>query len=269
MIIACIQPEIFQNRPKCYTEIEQLSKKLLNEVENCKLICLPERWVPFLEDLPKNLQPERGNDYQFIKNLAKEYSINIIAGAIWEKRERLEKPSITSYFFSETGEEIGRQDKIHLYSYEREQFMSGNELNFFTLDNSQFAILICFDMAFFETPRLATENGADFLISPTQIREEGMYNWNIYLQARALENRIPVIACNVVGNFFNRNFLGKSKIISYKKGPITPSILKIKEGPIGSGFVYDDVDLKFPKKLRKIRLVEKVEKTNIKVIKNP
>ena len=269
MKIACLQPEVLPTRSQCYNEIERLLKELLEKAGTCRLISLPERWVPFLNDIHENIQEERGKDYQFIKSLAREYSVNFVSGAIWEKRSNLEKPIITSYYISENGEEIGRQDKIHLYSYEREHFLPGNVLNLFNLDNFQFAILICFDMAFFETPRLATENGADFLVSPTQIREEGLHNWNIYLQARALENKIPVIACNVVGSFFKRKFLGKSKIISYQKGPITPSILNIKEGPIGTGFIFDDVDLKFPLRLRKIRLAEKVEKTNIKVIKNP
>jgi predicted amidohydrolase len=265
MKIACIQPEILTSRKECYSEIEGLLNELLKEVDKCQIICLPEKWVPFFQDLPKNLQEERGQDYQFVRNLAKEYSVSFISGAIWEKRDSLKKPSITSYFFSNNGDEIGRQDKIHLYSYEREQFEPGNELNLFALDNSLFAILICFDMAFFETPRLATEHGADMLFSPTQIREEGMHNWNIYLQARALENRIPVIACNTVGNFFERKFLGKSKIISYQKGFISPSKLHIIEGPTGSGYVYDDINIRFPKKLRKIRLKEKVDKDKLKV----
>ena len=120
-------------------------------------------------------------------------------------------------------------------------------------------------MAFYETPRLAAEHGADLLISPTQIREEGMHNWNIYLQARALENRIPVVACNSVGSLLKRRFLGKSKIISFVKNFVSPSKLKIVEGPKGSGYIFDEIDLKFPRKIRKIRLNEKIEKNNIKV----
>lgn len=267
MRIACIQPEVHPEIEKCFSEIELLLKKVLEETERCDIVCLPERYVPFLTDLPKNIQEERGKSYSFIKNLAKEHSINIIAGSIWEKREGLQKPVITSYYFSDNGEELGRQDKLHLYSAERGQFEPGKELNLFKLDNFYFAILICFDMAFFETPRLATENGADFLVSPTQIREEGMYNWKIYLEARALENRIPVIGCNTVGTFLDRKFLGKSKIISYEKGFLSPSKLKVVEGPNGSGFIHDDIDLKFPKKLRRIRLKEVLSKKDIKVIK--
>lgn len=266
MNIACIQPRIHQDIEKCYSEIENLLKNLLDEFNKCDIICLPERWTPFYNDMSQNIQEERGENYEFIKDLAKKSEISIISGAIWEKRNNQKKPFITSYYFNEKGQEIGRQDKIHLYSYEQEQFESGKVLNIFNLDKSKFAILICFDIAFFETPRLSVENGADILFSPTQIREDGMENWNIYLQARALENRIPVAACNSLGSIFDRKFQGNSKILSFVDGFISPSKLKVIEAPYGqSGFVFDDIDLNFPQKLRKIRLNEKIDKNEIEV----
>jgi predicted amidohydrolase len=266
MNIACIQPRIEDKPEKCYSEIEELVRTLLETFHDCKILCLPERWVPFFDDLPQNLQKERGDYYHFVKDLAKKHHIHIISGAIWEKREKFEKPLITSYFINNKGEEIGRQDKLHLYSYEKEYFEPGNELNLFPFDNHLFAILICFDMAFFETPRLAVEHGADILFSPTQIREDGMINWNIYLQARALENRIPVVACNSLGEVLDRKFQGNSKIISFVNGFVTPSKLKILEAPYGAkGYVFGRIDLDFPKKLREIRLNEKINKSLIRV----
>lgn len=267
MRVACIQPELFENREKCYKEIENILKKLLETHKNCEIICLPERWVPYFRDLNQNFQEQRGNDYTFIKNLAKDYSLKVISGAIWEKRTNSKKPAITCYFFDENGEEIGRQDKIHLYSYERKHFEPGKELQIFKLRKSYcFTILICFDMAFFETPRLAVENGTDLLFSPTQIREDGMLNWHVYLQARALENRVPIVACNTFGSYLRRNFVGNSKIISFYKGNISPSKLKIIEAPKGkSGFAFDDLDLTFPRKLREIRFKERIDKTKIKI----
>ncbi|MHA1915834.1 MAG: carbon-nitrogen hydrolase family protein [Promethearchaeota archaeon] len=269
MKVACIQSRIYQGRENCYLEVERLLKKLLNSHRNCEIVCLPERWVPFSQDSSRNFQNERGGDYSFIKKLANKYSVKILSGGIWEHRNESEKPVITSYFFDENGEEVGRQDKIHLYSYEQEQFQASNELNLYKLkDSKYFAILICFDMAFFETPRIAVENGADVLFSPTQIREDGISNWEVYLKARALENRVPIVACNTFGNFLNRTFPGNSKIISFLKGSVSPSKLKLVEGPYNSsGFIFDDIDLEYPRKLRKIRLSEKVNMNDIIVKK--
>ena len=123
-------------------------------------------------------------------------------------------------------------------------------------------------MAFFETPRLAAENGADILFSPTQIRTEGIENWESYLKARALENRIPVVACNTYGQILKSKFPGSSKIISFVKDFISPSKLRIVEGPINSsGYLFDEIDLLFPKKLRKLRFKEVMEKSEINVKK--
>ncbi|MBY8988906.1 MAG: carbon-nitrogen hydrolase family protein, partial [Candidatus Lokiarchaeota archaeon] len=238
--VACLQPEVFQENNKCYSEIEKIIKDFYSKYDSCDIICLPERWVPLTNGKKLDIQTERGKNYQFIKNLAKEYSIGIISGAIWENRLDSIKPRITSYFFDNFGEEIGRQDKIHLYSYERKNFEPGEELRLFSFKNICFAILICFDMAFFETPRLAAENGAEILFSPTQISVEGMENWEIYLKARALENRIPVVACNTFGKLLKSNFPGHSKIISFVKDFISPSKLRIVEGPFdSSGFAFD------------------------------
>ncbi len=268
MRIACIQPEVFQERDKCYFEVEEILKKLIKEFDNCDIVCLPERWVNLTNGKELNLQIERGNNYNFIKNLAKEYGISIISGAIWERRENSIKPRITSYYFDKDGEEIGRQDKIHLYSYERQNFEPGKELVLFPFNKIYFAILICFDMAFFETPRVVAEYGADVLFSPTQIRAEGIQNWEIYLKARALENRIPVVACNTYGSLLKRKFPGQSKIISFVKDYISPSMLRVVEGPIdSSGFVYDEINLAFPKKLRKLRFKEIIDKNSLKVRK--
>jgi omega-amidase len=264
--ICCLQPEVLQTQTSCYKEIENLLKSLITNYNDCDIICLPERWLPFSQDISKMIQPERGEAYHFIKNLARDYGLNIIAGAIWEKRTPLQKAFITSYYLNNQGEEVGRQDKIHLYAYEKEIFEKGNELVVFQEKNFSFAICICFDIAFFETPRLAAENGAQILFSPTQIREEGMNNWEIYLKARALENRIPIAACNTLGKIFNRKFVGKSKIISFKEGYISPSQLKVIEGPFSShGYAYDEINLPFTEKLRKLRFNQVIKKNEIKI----
>lgn len=268
MKVACLQPKISPDRKECYSQVESLIRDLVNMNEKCDIACLPERWTPYSNQITQNFQRERGDDYSFVKGLAEKYHLNLLSGGIWETRESSRKPHVTCYFFNENGEEIGRQDKIHLYSYERGIFKPSTELKLFKFKNSYFAILICFDVAFYETPRLAAENGADLIFSPTQIREDGMHNWKVYLQARALENRMPVVACNTYGKINERSFTGKSKIISFLKGPHTPSKLRIVEAPENaSSFIFDDINLEFPKELRKIRMNEKVEKTKINISK--
>lgn len=270
--LALLQCEITAKREKMNARIEKLVRDAVKDEPD--ILILPERWrpIPDLKSIRAAINEERGRDYAFIQNLAEEYSTAFISGAIWESRniDGKKSPYITSYFFNETGKEIGRQDKIHLYAHEPLLFKPGLELNIFLhkKTNVKFTILICFDVAFYETPRVAVENGSELLISPTLIRQEGLNNWKIYLAARALENRVPVVACNPVGNFFNRHFPGKSKIIQFEDGHESPSKLDIIEAPVDRRSVLmNKIDISFPNKIRKKRIEEQVDMSKIKVHK--
>ena len=244
--------------------------------DNTDIVILPERWrgFPNMQHFENSVQNERGADYSFIKDLSKEYSISIISGGIWERRQnkllKEVKNYITAYYFNENGDEIGRQDKLHLYSYESNIFQPGSTLNIFKHKGSRvrFSILICFDVAFFETPRVSIENGAELLISPTFIRQEGLINWKIYLQARVLENRVPIVACNPVALYNNRKFLGRSKIISFRPGYESPSVLEIEELGETPGILTGEVNVSYPNEIRKKRLNERIEikKINIDIV---
>ncbi len=248
--------------------ISQLIQKAAKDKPD--LVILPERWreVPPKENFLTAIEKERGHSYQLLKDLALKHQIFIITGGIWEKRNSKQQ-FITCYVFDSNGNEIGRQDKLHLYNYEPSVFTPGEYLQIFTHSptNTKFAILICFDVAFFETPRLAVEHGAEILLSPTLIRPEGMYNWKIYLQARALENRVPVVACNPVGQIFGNKYQGCSKIISFKRGFTSPSVLKITEGAKSKQtIITQKINLSFPNSIRKKRLSEKREIGSIKIV---
>ena len=127
-----------------------------------------------------------------------------------------------------------------------------------------FSILICFDLHISShLTRLAVDNGAEIIFSPTLIRQTGGDNWKIYLQARALENRIPVISCNSIFQQYGRNFIGQSKIIHFKKGSSSPVLLHTEETDSTPGFFSRTVDLSFPNKIRHKRLSEILSKETI------
>lgn len=265
--ITLIQSQMFEDEDKCFREVENLIKNIPDGDKDSDLYCLPERWIKIKQNLEGNLQEERGEHYDFIKNLAKKYRINILSGGLWEHREDTDKNYITCYFFNNQGVEVGRQDKIHLYLLEKHFFEPGDVLNLFNLNGILFSILICFDMVF-DTPKLAVKNGAELLISPTLIREDGLENWGIYLRAKALENRVPIAACNGFGIYEDKIFPGNSKIITFQKGFYSPSKLKISEAPLKkSALLTEIVEIKFPNKLRKKRFKEALNLDKIKINK--
>jgi predicted amidohydrolase len=258
---------MFETEEECFLEIETLIKTSLSNESDCDLFCLPERWIKINQNLEENIQNERGKHYQFVKTLASRYKINLLSGGIWEKREVTGKNYITCYYFNKNGDEMGRQDKIHLYLYEKHFFEPGDHLNLFNINDTIFSILICFDMVF-DTPKLAVKNGAEILISPTLIREEGLENWGIYLRAKALENRVPIAACNAYGIIEDRIFPGNSKIITFEKGYYSPSKLEIIEAPLKKhAILTGEIETRFPNKLRKKRFKEAVNLDKIKISK--
>jgi predicted amidohydrolase len=109
-------------------------------------------------------------------------------------------------------------------------------------------------------------NGAEMIFTPTLIRDTGLENWDVYLKARALENRVPIAACNSVFELPDRKFLGKSKIISFLPGSESPINLKVKEASETPEILRDEIDLDFPNKIRNKRLEEAIDHTTIKII---
>jgi len=270
--ISLVQPLVSKDNDKNFRHVENLIKEACQL--NPDIICLPERWF-FLDfiNLKKDqlFQSERGFQYQSVKKWAKDYNVPIISGGIWEWHKGYTRPFVTSYYFDSKGKEMFRQNKIHLYGLEKEILDSGKELQVFTdkkLDLT-FSILICFDLTISSSlTNLAAGNGAEIIFSPTLIRETGMENYKIYLQARTLENRIPIASCNSIFKQLDRNFVGQSKIIHFKRGATSPAKLITEEAPKKPYVLSKNVNISFPNKNKKKRNNEKVQVAGIKVIRN-
>jgi len=92
------------------------------------------------------------------------------------------------------------------------------------------------------------KKGADVLFSPSRIIRRGVAPWHMYVQVRALENRVPILAVNIQ----NQRFGGKSVIIDLieKEGVMIPKMVaKIS----GQKAVSKNFNLKKYQKSRKTR----------------
>ena len=125
--------------------------------------------------------------------------------------------------------------------------MPGRETKVFET-NCKFGIIICYDMVFSDVANSLVKKGADVLFSPSRIVRRGVKPWQLYLQVRALENRVPILAANVQ----NYRFGGKSVIVDLSEdgGVIIPKIVTELKG---EKFKVRDFNLKKYKKSRKIR----------------
>ncbi len=267
--VCLIQPSVSHDNEENYQNMENLIGEAADLHPD--IICLPERWyhLDFTGNFHDLYQKERGIQYQWVKNWATKFGIPIISGGIWEKSSEFEKPVIVSYYFDHLGQERFFQHKIHLYGIEKELLQPGQELKVFTDTrlNITFSILICFDLHISSMlTSKAVDNGAELIFSPTLIRDDGMDNWSIYLQARALEHRVPIISCNSIYSIFNRNFSGRSKIIHFEEGSASPVKLLVSEAPDYQTLLVGQINLDFPNSIREERGVQKYDYDQISLI---
>lgn len=194
--------------------VSKILKKLGRN--NAEIVCLPEQW------LKNNEISDFNTEFSEFKKIAKEYSMTIIPGAFYETGNGWK--SIVSPIIGPEGEFIGKQEKIHPFGYERDIVKPGNEARIFNTA-CKFGIIICYDMVFPKVANTFTKKGAQVLFSPSRIIKKGIKPWQIYVQARALENRIPILAANVE----NVRFGGSSMIVDLteKSNIVTTNVTRL------------------------------------------
>lgn len=237
--------------PKVENLIAQAAKQ---EVD---AICLPEKWTQY--DLNDPHAIDFKTSEKFLSSMAKEHGVYVIGGAVIEQSE--EGEFVTSYIFDRSGENIGKQRKVHLYLMEPKLYKRGRTFRTFQTDFGVVGVAVCFDLnAFPEVGRAFAQHGVDLMFNPVMVSDAGIENWHIYMKARTLENRMPICGVNPVGTSpFGNVIPGESIIIGFKKGHTTPAKLDVSIGKKNQEDVLiKEIDLKYAKKLRTARLSEMV-----------
>ncbi len=196
--LGIIQTISYNTNQKGISHISENLRKLGKK--ETEIVCLPEQW------LKNNEITDFDSEFSEFKKIAKDFSMTIITGAFYEKIRN--KTSIISPIIGPEGEFIGKQEKIHPYDYERDKVKPGKEAKIFNTA-CKFGVVICYDMVFPKVANTLVKKGAQVLLSPSRIVRRGIEPWQMYVQVRALENRIPILAANVE----NRKFGGNSMIV--------------------------------------------------------
>jgi predicted amidohydrolase len=200
--------------------IDSVSKALLGLARReADVVCLPEQW------LASNVVADFEAEFAAFRRISRDHSMAIIPGAFYEKVGR-------DYFISapviDSGEIIGKQQKIHPFDYEKLKIRPGSRAQVFRAGGIRLGIIICYDMVFPGVAEFLAKKGADVLFSPSRIVRRGVLPWHTYVQARSLENRIPILAANV----HDAKFGGKSIIVDLEEdsGVMIPRVRKSPAG---------------------------------------
>lgn len=234
--LGLIQTASQSTNEKGIAQVGKILRKLGGK--NTEIVCLPEQW------LKNNMIEDFESEFSGFKKIAKEFSMTIIPGAFYEISKN--KTQIVAPIIGPNGEFIGRQEKIHPFDYERDNVVPGKEAKIFNTA-CKFGVVICYDMVFPKVANTLVKKGAQVLFSPSRIVKRGIAPWQMYVQVRALENRIPILAANVE----NKKYWGNSIIIDLGENNkvVTTKIMKIN----GESGKSKEFDLKRYEKSRKVR----------------
>jgi len=166
---------------------------------------------------------------------AADYSTHIVFGLV--TKEKVESTIYNAAaVIGPDGEILGEYRKLHLPGEERLAFRPGYRLPVFESTFGQIGILLGWDLAFPETARCLTLDGAELLCvcanwshAPGEEPEGHIAEWRTYVQARALENALYVAAANRIGEEYSYQFFGDSMVIG-PRGEVYASIDEELEG---------------------------------------
>ncbi|AOM82402.1 bifunctional GNAT family N-acetyltransferase/carbon-nitrogen hydrolase family protein [Salisediminibacterium beveridgei] len=187
--------------------------------------------------------------------LAIKYNVNIVGGSHFVEEDG-EIYNI-AYLFRRDGT-IEKQYKVHITPNEKKFWgiRGGDKVEVFDTDCGKISIQICYDIEFPEMARIATEKGANIIISPfcTDDRQ-GYLRVKYCAQARAVENQVYTVITGTVGNMTH---VENMDIQYAQSGIFTPSDFTFaRDGIVGETspnietVLVGDVDLELLRRSRK------------------
>jgi len=169
--------------------------------------------------------------------------------------QKIDRSNYISQVIYYKGDIVATHFKTHLGPSEREIYKAGDALNVFNLakfktnnniisaSSSNFIIgmQICFESHFPELSYIQSEKGANIITfsyaSPKETSSEKLLRFSRYLAARAYDNSVYVMCCNLSGQSENGHKLnGLAMIIDPKGNTVASSTLD------NSGFCFTEID---------------------------
>ena len=224
--------------------------------DGASLIVLPEKWTAMgsQEDLRASAQALDGAAIEWARAIARELSVELVAGSILERVAGQEKLANTSVHVNPHGEIRAVYRKVHMFdvevggrSYrESELEQPGEEIVLSrTAEGLELGLSICYDLRFPELYRILAVQGARIVAVPaaftlTTTRE----HWEVLVRARAIENQAFVIAANQVGEHpAGQHSGGRSMIVD-------PWGVVLAQAPDAEGHILADLDLERQREIR-------------------
>ncbi len=211
----CSSPDKQENLDKALDWVKQVKEK------GASSIVFPEFLMAFspesqtAEDLAALAEPIDGPFMTSIKQCAKATGVAVLA-TIYEKCPVANRVYDTGVWIDGLGNTTSVYRKVHLYDAfgfkESAKFHPGDDIAPLVQEGeSQFGIMICYDLRFPEMARMLALRGANILVAPSGWVQGDLKleHWQTMIKARSLENGCYVVAPGQIGNIY----IGHSMVV--------------------------------------------------------
>jgi len=249
-IVACIQMASGPNVGANLLEAERLIEEAVSQ--QARLVVLPENFALMGKTETDKVEAREADNngpiQSFLAEQASRHGIWLVGGTIPMVASDENKVRATCLVFDDTGKQVARYDKIHLFDVElvdsdeqyteSETIEPGDKVVVIDSPFGRMGVAVCYDLRFPELFRQQLEDGMEILVLPSAFTAiTGRAHWEVLVRARAIENLCYVIAPDQGGyHLSGRETYGHSMIVD-PWGTVMNSLAR------GPGVVCADIEL--------------------------
>lgn len=146
-----------------------------------------------------------------LAELAADHDTSLILGFAEQRCDGIANSALC---IDRAGRVRGIYRKAQLFGDEAGAFEAGDVLSVVEIDGVRVGLMICFDLEFPEVARQLSRAGAELLVAISSNMEPFANDHRVFAQARAIENGLPLIYVNQVGEGERFHFTGGSCVVT-------------------------------------------------------
>jgi predicted amidohydrolase len=182
------------------------------------LVVLPELWATgyfHFAAYRAQAEPLTGPTLTALREVARERRFHLVAGSLVERAEdgRLHN---TTALVGPGGELLHTYRKIHLFGYDSDEarlLTPGTAVGAVPTEIGRVGLATCYDLRFPELFRGLADAGAELVAVVSAWPAARLGHWRVLTRARAIENQVHLVACNLAGRHAGREMAGASVVV--------------------------------------------------------
>lgn len=194
--------------------VDDVVRTIQGAAGSCDLLVLPEL-ATTRYDLKRQMHdraPQPGDPgFERIRNAVREADVVTVLGFA-EHGDGVTYNSAA--VLERDGSLAGVARKTHLFAGERRVFAEGRVIEPIRTSAGVLGVLVCFDLEIPEVARTLALAGAEILVVTSANMHPYTPYQEVYSRSRAMENGLPLVLSNWVGEGPRFHFLGRSTIVS-------------------------------------------------------